>query len=293
MIKIGTRGSALALAQANYVKSKLEVILQETIEIIVIKTIGDQILDRPIEQINDKGVFVKEIEQQLLDGQIDIAVHSMKDMPTEEVENLTFCAIPKREDARDALILSPDAMLKQDQTIRIGTGSLRRKVQLRELYENFQTVGIRGNINTRLKRVEDHMVDGVVLAMAGLRRLGYTNKVSRVFSIEEMVPAACQGILAVQSRVDHPLLEEFQKLTDPIAELQCRTERAFLREVGGGCHAPVGCYCRIDEQELSVLGMIETEGEMIRKSIRGSRQEPEETGRKLAKWMKKEISACQ
>ena len=200
--KIGTRGSRLALAQAEYVRSKLAAAFSEDeFELHMIKTKGDRILDRPLHEIGDKGLFVKEIETKLLDGEIDIGVHSMKDMPAKLPEGLILTRAWKRADCRDVLILREKKSLYDlSEGAIIGTGSKRRQFQLKRLRKDITTVNIRGNIDTRIKKMEEEKLDGIVLAAAGLQRLGIKPHSMQFLSLEEMIPAPAQGILALEIR---------------------------------------------------------------------------------------------
>ncbi len=240
---IGTRGSRLALAQAEWVCKRLAAAYREDIfEIRVIKTKGDLILDVPLHEIGDKGVFVKEIEEKLLSGEIQIGVHSMKDMPTEPVGGLLFAKAWKREDSRDVLILREKKSLAElPQGAVIGTGSLRREFQLKKLRPDIRIVGIRGNVETRLKKMEEEGLDGIVLAAAGLHRLNMQDRITQYLEPDQMIPAPAQGILALEiSEKEERLLEMLNALSDTDTVLAAKAERGFLQEIGGGCHAPVG-----------------------------------------------------
>lgn len=244
--KIGTRGSRLALSQADYVCGRLrEAYPKDSFVIQVIKTRGDLVLDKPLHQIGDKGVFVKEIEEKLLSGEIHIGVHSMKDMPSFPAEGLIFSDAWKREDYRDALILRESKSLDDlPKGAVIATGSRRREFQLKRLRPDIKVVGIRGNVDTRLKKMEEEKLDGLVLAAAGLHRLGLKERITRYLEPEEMIPAPAQGILALEIRQsDTKLLEMLNRLKDEETDRAAKAERGFLREIGGSCHIPVGAVC--------------------------------------------------
>jgi len=254
-IKIGTRGSKLAFIQTEYVKKCLEAAFpQYEYEIVIIKTKGDIIQNRPLSQIGDRGVFVKEIEEQLLSDTIQLAVHSMKDMPECPAEGLVFSKLWKREDARDVLILREKHSLEElPENAVIGTGSARRARQLKRLRSDIRITDIRGNVDTRLCKMEKQKLDGIVLAAAGLKRLGIEEKITCYLSPDEMVPAPAQGILALEIKKDNIRLKEMlDSLSDFDTNLTGNMERAFLKEIGGGCHAPVGVFCEFVNGQLEL-----------------------------------------
>lgn len=245
--RIGTRGSRLALSQAEYVRERLQgAYPEDAFTVQVIKTRGDMILDKPLHQIGDKGVFVKEIEEKLLLGEIHIGVHSMKDMPSAAAEGLTFARAWKREDYRDVLILREGASLEDlPKGAVIGTGSRRREFQLKRLRPDIKVVGIRGNVDTRLKKMEEEKLDGLVLAAAGLKRLGMEDRITRYLEVEEMIPAPAQGILGLEILESNTgLLEMLNRLSDKETVEAVKAERGFLQEMGGSCHIPAGAVCR-------------------------------------------------
>ncbi len=245
--RIGTRGSRLALAQARGVCKRLaEAYPEDRFEIQVVKTKGDLVLDKPLHEIGDKDVFVKEIEEKLLSGEIQIGVHSMKDMPAFPAPGLLFAKPWKREDPRDALILrrakSLDALREG---AVIGTGSKRRELQLKRLRPDLHVVGIRGNVDTRLRKMEEEGLDGILLAAAGLRRLGMEARITQYLEAEEMIPAPAQGILALEIREgEGRLLSMLDVLSDEETALAAEAERGFLQRIGGSCHIPVGAICQ-------------------------------------------------
>lgn len=292
MIRIGTRGSALALAQAGWVKRKLEErypgIKAET---ITIKTSGDRFLDIPIQAIGGKGIFVKEIEEALLRKEIDLAIHSMKDLPTEIPAGLTIAAIPEREDPRDVLVTLDHRSLKDlPSGARIGTGSLRRKAQILHHRPDLTILPIRGNIDTRLKKLERREVDALVMAAAGLGRLGCGQRISEYLSPEICLSAVAQGALGLESRVEDPLIAQVAFLHYPPTALQVLAERAFLRRLGGGCQIPVGARAWTDDDQIRLLGMIcEVEGRRLyRGEITGSVKDAERLGQELAERLLKD-----
>ncbi len=247
-IKIGTRGSKLALAQTNFVLNKLkEQYPQYEYEIIIIKTTGDKDLTKPLDEIGSKGLFVDEIEHALLVGDIQMAVHSMKDMPSEPLEGLCFAKSWKREDPRDVLILKEAKSLsdlKSGDTI--ATGSKRRSYQLLKLRNDLNIVPIRGNIDTRIKKLmENPELDGIILAAAGLNRLNIKINNTYFFNIEEMIPSPAQGTLAIElSKSNNEMIEMVNSLSDSKSDAITYLERGFLKGIGGDCHLPVGAFAR-------------------------------------------------
>lgn len=266
--RIGTRGSRLALAQAQLVRNRLMAAYpDEKFVLKVIQTRGDRILDRPLKQIGGKGVFVREIEEQLLRGEIDLAVHSMKDMPVKPANGLSFTKTWKREDARDVLVLREAGSLKElRQGAVIGTGSLRRKVQLQRLCPNVRVVDIRGNVDTRIHRMEEEGLDGIVLAAAGLHRLGRQDAITCYMDAAEMIPAPAQGVLALEIREGDDMLRELlDRLADEESHVTAMVEREFLRLAGGDCHMSVGAYCMKNEDSTFLLyGLLGDEVTMVR-----------------------------
>lgn len=244
---IGTRGSKLALTQAEYVCNRLtEACPEHEFKVRIIKTKGDVVLDKPLHEIGDKGVFVREIEEQLLSHEVDIGVHSMKDMPSVPAPGLIFSKSWKREDPRDVLILREKKTLEElPEGAVIGTGSRRREFQLKRLRPDLKVVSIRGNVDTRLRKMEEEKLDGIILAAAGLHRLGMQDKITRYLEPEEMIPAPAQGILALEIRDgDERILRMLDALSDEETVRSMEAERGFLRQIGGDCHVPVGAVCR-------------------------------------------------
>lgn len=245
--RIGTRGSKLALAQTGFVAERLKKAYPEdTFEICVIKTAGDKDTSRPLSEIGTKGLFVKEIEEQLLAGKIQLAVHSMKDMPEEAEEGLRFAKAWTREDPRDVLILRKAASVWElPQQAVIGTGSKRRAYALLKLRPDLRIVDIRGNVDTRIRKMEEQKLDGLVLAAAGLKRLGRESEITQYLEPEEMIPAPAQGILALEiSAGDDELLEKLDALSDEKTQREAAAERGFLKNIGGNCHLPIGAYAK-------------------------------------------------
>ena len=286
-LRIGTRGSKLALAQSNWIKKNLinrHPDLQ--VELIIIKTKGDKILDSPLTKIGGKGLFVKEIEEALLEKRIDLAVHSIKDVPAELPEDLHIPVFPEREDARDAFI-SLDYRIVEDLPSKssVGTGSLRRSSQLLNLRPDLEIVSIRGNVDTRVKRLESGDLKAVILAVAGLKRLGLSAIVSSVLPIHDFLPAIGQGALGLEiRREDDKAHELISFLNDMRSELTVRAERAFLRKLEGGCQVPIAGHAELEGNDIVLEGMVaELDGSrIIRDRIKGNTDRPEELGTALA-----------
>lgn len=293
-IVVGTRGSKLALTQTNWVVNELKKNYPNVeFEIKVIKTKGDLIQNVSLDKIGDKGLFVKEIEQQLLDKEIDMAVHSMKDMPSSLPDGLKFASVPKREDPRDALILK-DEYKSLDELPKgavIGTGSKRRKYQLLKYRPDLNIVSIRGNIDTRIRKIDDENLDGVVLAASGLIRAGLDSKISQYLPVDVMIPAPAQGALALEIRDNDKDIEEIINcIKDDITKIQVEAERGFLDGVNGSCHIPMGAYCTVEDENINLVGLYgNQEGtKLIIKSISGKASEAREVGIELAKLISKE-----
>ena len=291
---VGTRGSNLALVQTNWVVDQLK---KENpgveFEVKIIKTKGDLIKDLPLDKIGDKGLFVKEIEKSLLDGEIDMAVHSMKDMPSYLPEGLKFAHSPKREDPRDALIFKEGNKSLDDlpQGARIGTGSKRRKYQLLKHRPDLEIVPIRGNIETRIKKIETEKLDGVVLAASGLRRAGLDDKIDYYIPTDIMLPAPAQGILALEIREDDKETEKIiDSIKDDITKIQIDAERGFLIGVNGSCHIPMGAYCEIEGEKITLTGLYgDGEGKkIVVQSQVGTLADAPKIGYELAKSVLKE-----
>lgn len=284
-IRIGTRGSKLAMAQTSEVCEKLKQRFPEhTYEIVVISTKGDKVQDVALKKIGDKGIFVREIEEELLDGRIQLGVHSMKDMPSENPKGLLFTKCWKREDSRDVLILREKNSLKElEKGAVIGTGSMRRSCQLKKLRPDLQIVDIRGNVDTRLRKMEEQKLDGIVLAAAGLKRLGMEQVITEYLEPEQMVPACAQGALALEIREDNELLRiMLDSFAEEDSSLCVQAERSFLKTVGGSCHVPVGANCRRCEGELEMDAVFGTEDGTVleRVTIRGT--DPDKMGQEAA-----------
>ena len=255
---LGTRSSLLALQQAHWVKKRVEELDPEiTVTLVHIKTTGDK-LDFPLFQVGGKGLFVKEIEEALIRKEIDLAVHSAKDLPAVIPEGLILMAFPEREDPRDALVSQGGKRFEEvPQGGKIGTGSLRRKAQLLNLRPDLEIVPLRGNLDTRLKKLMSMNLDGVILAAAGLRRMNWEGQVSEFFDPETMVPAIGQGALAVETREeDERVRRAVAPLDHPPTRVSVLAERAFLRRLEGGCQVPIGGLARIRAEKLALTGLV-------------------------------------
>jgi len=287
-IVIGSRGSKLAMWQANWVKDKLQTLYPELkVEIEKIKTTGDKILDAPLAKIGGKGLFVKEIEEALLSKRVDLAVHSMKDVPTEIPEGLQISAICEREDPRDAFISKDGVLLNElPQEAVLGTSSLRRTVQLKALRNDLVIKPLRGNVDTRIRKLKDGEFQAIVLAMAGVKRMGVENLVTQAFSEDLMIPAIGQGAIGIETRVDDDFVNELIKpLNHEETAICILAERAFLSVMGGGCQVPLACHSRIVNNSLKIVGMIgDPEGKMpVIKGFReGSLSQAQSLGVELA-----------
>ncbi len=292
---VGTRGSKLALVQTNYVIDRLKKAYPEDeFEAVIIKTTGDIQADRQLDKIGSKGIFVKEIEEELRDGRIQMAVHSLKDMPDQPEAGLTFAKAWKREDSRDVLVLKNAKTLDElPEGAVIGTGSKRRKYQLLKLRPDLKVVGIRGNIDTRLRKLYEGepvcesetalsgddfgktvddiandepgknrlTLDGIMIAAAGIKRIGRADEISQYMSVDEIIPAPAQGTLALELRADNTeLLAKLNALADEDTDRCVQMERAFLKQIGGDCHTLVAAYCDVnDSGELELRAMYGTE----------------------------------
>lgn len=287
---IGSRGSQLALWQARYVAARLDDLHVKT-RIEVIKTAGDKIKDVALARVGEiagsKGVFTKEIEEALLDGSIDLAVHSLKDLPTELPEGLTIGIVPEREDPRDALIGKTLEELKPGD--RIGTGSLRRAGQIRRLKPGVETLDIRGNVETRLRKLDEGQFDAIILASSGLKRLGLQERIAEALDPDLMAPAIGQGALGVEVRIgDGVTLEALETLNHIPTHQAVEAERALLESFGGGCQVPLGGYARIDGDDLVLSAAVfSQDGEtLVRDQATGPMTEANELGRRLAALLK-------
>ena len=286
-ITIGTRGSQLALWQANWVKEAVSRHHPDlTVELVIIKTKGDKILDVPLAKVGGKGLFVKEIEEALLDGRIDLAVHSMKDMPADIPVGLCIGAIPEREEPRDVLITRSGLPLDRlEQGARIGTSSLRRSAQLLRFRPDINIVALRGNLDTRLKKLESEALDAIVLAAAGVRRLGLVDRITQVLDESIMLPAVGQGALCIETRKDDSRIAPVVAVLDDLPTRQVvMGERMFLNRLEGGCQVPIAGHGHIDENGYTLTGLVcDVDGShQVKQSRTGPEAQSEQIGLQLA-----------
>lgn len=286
-LRIGSRGSVLAQWQANHVRDRLAREAGVQSEIILIKTSGDRFQQANVSQIGLKGVFIKELEDALLEGRVDLAVHSMKDVPTEMLSGLTFPAICKREDVRDCLVAAKRLKLAElPSGARVGTSSLRRQSQLRHHRPDLELLELRGNVDTRLRKVEHGEYDAIVLAKAGLDRLGWSEKITEVLSTDISLPAVGQGALGIEARADErEVLEVLARLNHAATRFGVTAERALLEELEGGCQVPLGAWGRVEEGELILDAcVLSVDGvEYIRRRAAGYPRQAEQLGHELAR----------
>ncbi|MCL2402099.1 MAG: hydroxymethylbilane synthase [Oscillospiraceae bacterium] len=285
-IRIGSRESALAVAQANILIAHLDGRGIDT-ELVTMKTTGDIILDRSLDKIGGKGLFVKELDKALLDGAVDLTVHSFKDMPMQVDDRLPIVAVSAREDPRDALIL-PQGMADIDLSKPIGCSSARRTLQLKNIFSDVIIAPLRGNVTTRLNKLDGGEFGAITLAVAGLKRLGLLDRISRAFETHEMIPSACQGILAIQARqgFDVSVFAGFH--CADAWDASC-AERRFVTELDGGCASPIAAFAEIDGEHLKLTGLyVDDFGTVRTGSIVYARDKAEMAGRKLAAQLKGE-----
>lgn len=282
-LRFGSRESRLAVIQSRMVMDAVQQTCpQAELELVTMKTTGDKILDRTLDQIGGKGLFVKELDLALREGKVDFTVHSLKDMPMETPEDLPLVAFSRRADPRDALVL-PEGAKELDPHKPIGCSSRRRQLQLKKLYPEFDVQPVRGNVQTRLKKLDEGQYSALVLAAAGLKRLNLENRISRYFSVEEILPAAGQAILAVQARKGTDVTP-LQGVQDEDAAACAKAERAFVRQLDGGCTSPVAAFAQAEGENLTLTGLYVSQDETVmrRGQICGPRENAEELGALLA-----------
>jgi hydroxymethylbilane synthase len=286
-LRIGTRGSQLALYQANWVREKLiEAHLGLTVTLIKIKTTGDKIQDVPLAKMGGKGLFVKEIEEALIQKKIDLAVHSVKDVPTEFPKGLHLSVISQREDPRDVFISRDGKGLKDlPRKAKIGTSSLRRQAQLLHFRSDLELVPLRGNLDTRLKKLKTMSLDGIVLALAGVKRLGLKERITEIIPTEISLPAIGQGALGIETRLgDKEVEEQIRFLNDKDSWIAVSAERAFLKKLEGGCQVPIAAFARTVGTTFQMDGLVGTiDGKrLVRHHIEGPIEKAESLGIELA-----------
>ncbi len=289
-IRIGTRKSRLACIQAGTVAEYIRLHCRGyEAELVKLMTTGDKILSKKLDEIGQKGLFVKELDSALMEGITDLSVHSLKDMPMEIPKELPIIGVSGREDARDVLVL-PEGVREYDYRGPVGCSSNRRILQLKELYPGVRIKTVRGNVPTRLNKLDNGEYGALVLAAAGLKRLGLEERISRYFSVEEMIPAAGQGILGIQGRADRSY-GFLQGFFDPEAMDCARCERAYMTEMNGGCSLPMGVYAEVlDEKRMKVMGLYYDEASKTsyRMCMTGERSAPEALGIELARKIKEQ-----
>ncbi len=286
-IVIGTRGSKLALWQANWVKSELEKKYPEIeVSLEKIKTTGDKILDVPLAKVGGKGLFVKEIEEALLEKRVHLAVHSMKDVPTFFPDGLHLRCITKREDPRDAVFSRNNVkLLDLPKGARIGTSSLRRQSQILHLRPDFEILHLRGNLDTRMKKLDDGHFDAIILAGAGVKRLGWESKITELLAPEVSLPAIGQGALGIETRTDDEYVNDLVAFFDhPETSYAVRAERALLKRLEGGCQVPIAAYGQLNGDTLKITGLVASpDGKtFVKEVISGHRDKAEPLGVELA-----------
>ena len=286
-IRIGTRGSELALWQANHIA---DLIGADRTELVIIKTEGDRVQNVSFIKMEGKGFFTKEIEEALLENRIDLAVHSLKDLPTEDVKGLKVAAVPERADFRDMLIMHGDVYEENNgicvkRGSLIGTSSMRRMAQLRSLDSSIRVEPLRGNVNTRLRKLKEREYDAIVMAKAGVERIGLdiSSFRTQVLDPEIFLPAPAQGALGLQVREnDSYTLSVISKLTDKLTETTVRAERSFLRAFGGGCHVPLGALASITDQVITLRGVVASPDGTFSARAEVTGPDPESLGNELA-----------
>jgi len=286
-IRIGTRKSKLALWQANYIAQKLKEYYPDIeVELVKITTKGDKILDVPLAKVGGKGLFVKEIEEAMLRDEIDIAVHSLKDVPTYFPEGLGLVAITEREDPRDAFLsVKYNSIDEMPKGAVLGTSSLRRKAQVMIKRKDLVIKDLRGNVDTRIRKLEEGEYDGIILAYAGLKRLGLQDKVKQIFEPNYMIPAVAQGFLGIEARLDDEKTKEIiSVLNHEESYLRATAERAFLRKLEGGCQVPLAAYSEISDGKLKITGFVSdlTGDRFFRDITEGNIENAERLGEILA-----------
>jgi hydroxymethylbilane synthase len=285
-LRIGTRGSTLARWQAEFVRKQLFQLTGMEAEIVAIKTSGDKLQNAPLTQIGGKGIFIKELEEALLEETIDLAVHSVKDIPTETPGRLFFPAVCRRDDVRDCLVSQRGALLANLKPgARVGTSSLRRQGQLRRHRPDLDLRDLRGNVDTRLRKVDSGEYDAVVVAKAGMDRLGWSQKIAETLSAEICLPAVGQGAIAIESRVkDQEAADILGKLDDEETRTVIIAERALLASLQGGCQVPLGAWARLERGELVMEAMVcSVDGERyVRQKTSGPPAQAAELGQKMA-----------
>ncbi len=283
VIRVGSRASRLAVIQSEIVIRQIKEACPDVrTELITMKTTGDRILDKTLDQIGGKGLFVKELDEALRAGEVDLTVHSLKDLPGIIPEDLPIAAFSHREDPRDVLVL-PAGKTEIDLSLPVGTSSLRRSLQIKELIPCVTTAPVRGNVETRLRKLDEGKYSALVLAAAGIKRLGLEDRISRYFSPEEMIPAACQGVLGIQTRAGE-ITAVTDRINDADAQRCALAERAYVKAAGADCGSPDTAFARISGDQIIIMGLrYDAERQrVLKESICGPASEAEALGRELA-----------
>lgn len=281
-IKAGSRDSILAVIQSRIILELINKKVPELgTELITMKTTGDKILDRTLDKVGGKGLFVKELDRALLSGEVDITIHSLKDLPADIPDGIKIAAYSERSAPEDVLIL-PEGKEELDYSLPIGCASKRRMAQLNILFPDIDIKPVRGNIQTRLSKLDSGQYGGLVLAKAGIVRLGLEKRISREFTPEEILPAAGQGIIAVECREEDDF-DFLEKINDYESSVCAAAERSFICAMDGGCTSPSAAYCKVDGNSIVVTGMDVRDGKIIKKSVSGAASEAEKLGLELAK----------
>ncbi len=288
-LKIATRKSKLAQVQTEFVMEILNKIHGIECEKVLTDTIGDQRLDVTLDKIGGKGLFIKELEKLMYDGTAEAGVHSMKDVPYELPEGFSIAAMPIREDVRDAFVSLNGLKFKELPVgARIGTSSKRRSEQLKILRPDVEIVPVRGNVQTRIKKIESENLDGIILAAAGLKRLGMEHIITDYFEPDEMVPAIGQGALGIEIYKDCRYKKQLEALDNNLVRICVEAERSFMTDLEGDCHSTIGAYAYIVEDQLTITGIYEVEGKLVKKTLTG----PVEKSRELGSQLAEEILNC-
>lgn len=281
VIKVGSRESRLAVIQSEIIINEIHnKFPNNDTELVTMKTTGDKILDKTLDKVGGKGLFVKELDLALIEGRVGITVHSLKDMPMEENNELPVIAYSKRANPYDALVL-PEGKNEIDFSKPVGCSSNRRALQFKMLYPNAQIKPVRGNVLTRLEKLDRGEYSALILAAAGLERLGLSNRISRTFTPDEILPAAGQGIIAVQIKKDNGL-EYIKEISNKDSEICAAAERACIKRLNGGCSSPAAAFCVIEDNDIYLRGLNVVNGKIIKAELRADKNEAEKAGILLA-----------
>lgn len=282
-INIGTRRSELAQVQANSIMAMIKEKFDIDTQKVLIETKGDKILNVTLDKIGGKGLFVKEIENEMLEQKVDMAVHSMKDVPYDVPKEFEIVAIPVREDVRDAFVAFNNiSFYDLREGARIGTSSIRRGTQIKILRPDIEIVPIRGNVQTRIAKIKKENLDGIILAAAGLKRLGMENIITNYFSVDEIVPAIAQGALGIEMVKNHTYLAMIKKLDFYDARICVEAERSFMATLNGDCHDCIGAYAYLDNDLMHMIGVYRVNGEIVKKQLSGDKNGYIKLGEALA-----------